>query len=97
MAHADGSLLDGVHFGHSSAHSYWNLLESSRFYWILLVFSTLFGAIDDHYSFNSTTVIASPPRSAASARMAPTNGCVLRNSARPRRNAPVPWPWMMRT
>jgi hypothetical protein len=44
------------------------------------------------YSFSSTTVIAVPPRSSASERIASTSGCVLRNSARPRRNAPVPWP-----
>src|SRR5207302_1122188 len=47
--------------------------------------------------FRFTMVTAVPPRSASSAKNFSTSGCPARNSARPRRSAPVPCPWMMRT
>lgn len=49
------------------------------------------------HPFNSAMVIAVPPRSSRSWRVCSTRGWAERNSAMPRRRAPVPWPWMMRT
>src|SRR5208283_2443101 len=48
------------------------------------------------YNRNSTTVTALPPRSSVSKVACATEGCVFKNSASPRRNAPVPCPWIMR-